>query len=111
MTLALGKFYMLGGTSYESFKLNDERSDNLHELFCGDVFVPLEAISIEAYFVQTTTMTATSSDLISLLWFKGWLAYRVLLTTGIVCLALFPPYLLQHPAHPDHVHLKRVEFE
>ena len=108
MTLSLGKFYMLGGTSIKPHKLNDERSNNFHELFCGDVFVPLEAISIETYFIQTCP---TTHDLISLEWFADWSAYRVLLTVGVVCLALFPPYLLQHPAHPNHVHLKRIEFE
>lgn len=99
---------MLGGTSYESFKLNDVSSNSFHELFCGDVFVPIETISIETYFIQTAP---TTSDLISLEWFKGWSAYRVLLPVGVVCLALFPPRFFEHPAHPDHVHLKRIEFE
>lgn len=75
MILELGKLYELCGTSPVPLYLEAVGTKQIHELFRGDIIVPVDIVKDAATpnrYVDT-----------------GWTFYRVLLTTGVLCYGIF----------------------
>jgi hypothetical protein len=92
MILEVGKLYELCGTSPVPLYVEAVETKQIHELFRGDIIVPVDIVKDGSTpnYVET-----------------GWTFYRVLLTTGVLCNSIFNDLWDEKPA--AQVYFKKLQ--